>query len=95
MIMVTEAHILSTAMELFDMDSLTDTPSTTYSPEGSNELDSLQRQDILATEQQIERYVDLKIPESVQKSKKGTPNLVHGVHDYANDILDAPVYNRR
>ena len=66
MIMVTEAHILSTAMELFDM-ILWQIPLQlpTYSPEGSNELDSLQRQDILATEQQIERYVDLKIPESV------------------------------
>ena len=76
-------------MELFNMDSLTDTPSTTYFPEGSSELDSLHRRNILlATEQLIENHMDLTIPECVERKKKGTPKQPHdGVHDYAKDTL--------
>ena len=51
---------------------------------------TLQRRNILllVTEQLIENYVDLKIPESVERSKKGAPKQPHdGVHDYAKDTL--------
>ena len=35
MVTVIEAHFLAAAMELFDMDSLMGTPTTTYFPDGS------------------------------------------------------------
>ena len=57
MITVTEAQILAAAMEIFEMDSLSGTPS--------GELDSLQRRNIfiLATRQLVEKYFDLTISE--------------------------------
>ena len=91
MVTVTEAHILAAAMEMFDMDSLTDTPSTKFFPEGSSELDSLQRRNILllATRQLVEKYVDLTIPEKKTKTnnKAATKKTHDGVHDYAKDTL--------
>ena len=58
MITVTEAQILAAAaMEIFEIDSLSGTPS--------GELDSLQRRNIfiLATRQLVEKYFDLTISE--------------------------------
>ena len=51
-------------MELFEMESLTDTPSKKFFPDGSSDLDSLQRRNILllATRQLVEKYVDLSLP---------------------------------
>ena len=42
-ITVTEAHILSAAMTFLKMESLTDVPDKSFFPEGSSDLDSLQR----------------------------------------------------
>ena len=56
---VTDAHILACTMELFVMDTSTDVPSNKFFPDGSSELDSLQRRNILL----LERYADLLIPE--------------------------------
>ena len=90
MIMVTEAHILAAAMEAFDMNSLTDTPSTKFFPKGSCELDSLQRRNILmlATRGLVEKHLDLTIPEKKTKQKKSVSKEPHdGVLEYAKDTL--------
>ena len=47
MLTVTEAHILASAMELFEMETMTDSPSKQIFPDGSTELDSLQQRSIL------------------------------------------------
>ena len=72
MITVTDVHVLACAMELFEMNTLTDRPSNKFFPDGSSELDSLQRRNILllAAEQLVEKYVDLSIPEEKPKKKK-------------------------
>ena len=44
---VTEAHILAAAMEVFQMDSLEDRPSTDHFPNNSSHLDSLQRRQLI------------------------------------------------
>lgn len=88
MVTVTEAHILAAALEMFEMDSLTSAPSTKFFSEGSSELDSLQRRNILllATQQFVEKYVDLTIPtEKSTTSKKDQAR--DGVQGYAKDTL--------
>ena len=84
MITVTEAHILAAAMETFEMDSLSSTPSGKYFPKGSGELDSLQGRNIflLATRQLVEKYFDLTISEKKMMSMKGTTSKEphDGVH---------------
>jgi L1 cell adhesion molecule like protein len=94
MITVTDAHVLACAMEFFGMDSLTDTPSTKFFPDGSSELDSLQRRNVLllAAEQLVEKYVDLAIPEQKPKKKKQKPKKKNapphdGIYEYAKDTL--------
>ena len=96
MITVTDAHVLACAMELFEMDTLTDVPSNKFFPDGSSELDSLQRRDILllAAEHLVEKYVDLSIPEKKpqkqnkkQKSKMKKASPHDGIYEYAKDTL--------
>ena len=85
MITVTEAHVLAAAMEMFEMDSLTSSPSTKFFPEGCGEL---QRRNILllATRQLVEKYVDLTTP--TEKAKKDASKQPHdGVYGYAMDTL--------
>ncbi len=73
MITVTDAHVLVCAMELSEMESLTDIPSKKFFPDGSSELlDSVQQRNILllAAEQLVEKYVDLSISEEKPKKEK-------------------------
>jgi hypothetical protein len=72
MITITDAHVLACAMELFEMDSLTDIPSKKFFPDGSSELDSVQQRNILllAAEQLVEKCVDLSISEEKPKKEK-------------------------
>ena len=92
MLTVTEAHILASAMELFEMETLTDSPSKQFFPDGSTELDSLQRRNILflAIEQLVEKYVDLSIPEkkpTKQQRQRSKQNPHDGIFEYAKDTL--------
>ena len=95
MLTVTDAHILASVMELFEMELLTDTPSRKFFPDGSSELDSLQSRNILllATKQLVEKYVDLSIPEEKwrkKKAKKISPPSKpphDGINEYAKDTL--------
>ena len=96
MLTVTEAHILASAMEFFEMETFTDTPSKKFFPDGFSELDSLQRRNILllATKQLVQKYVDLSIPEEKpkkkQKAKKKSTSSKpphDGIYEYAKDTL--------
>ena len=95
MLTVTDAYILASAMELFEMETLADTPSKKFFPNGSSELDSLQRRNILllATKQLVQKYVDLSIPKEKPKKKhktkkKSTSKPPHdGIYEYAKDTL--------
>ena len=61
MITVTDAHVHAYATELLK-----------FFPDGSSELDSLQRRDILllAPEHLVEKYVELSIPEETKESEE-------------------------
>lgn len=94
MLTITEAHILTCAMELFEMETLTDIPSKRFFSDGSSELDSLQRRNILllATKALVEKYVDMSIPEEKKpkKPKKKSTSAVpqhDGIYEYAKDTL--------
>ena len=97
MITVTDAHVLACAMELFEMDTLTDRPSKKFFPDGSSELDSLQQRNILllAAEQLVKKYVNLSIPEEKPKKQKQKPKKKStapkpphdGIYEYAKDTL--------
>ena len=80
------------------METLTDTPSKKFFPDGSSELDSLQRRNILllATKQLVDKYVDLSIPEEKPEKmwrqkpkKKSAPSKPphDGIYEYAKDTL--------
>ena len=94
MITVTDAHVLACAMELFEMDTLTDVPSNKFFPDGSSELDSLQWRDILllAAEHLVKKYVDLSIQKPQKQNKKQKSKLKKvsphdGIYEYAKDTL--------
>ncbi len=63
--LVEEAYIVSAALTIFEMQNVEDTPSTTFFPEGSLELDSLQRLTTLLTavRKVTDRFVDLSYGE--------------------------------
>ena len=88
MITVTEAHILSAAMTLFKMESLTDVPDKSFFPEGSSDLDSLQRRNIfmLATLHLVEKHIDLLVPDKKPKKFVSTESY-DGVLQYAQETL--------
>ena len=58
---VVEAHIISAAMELFEMAKMDDVPSFTHFPEGCSELDDLHRRSILvaACHALVEKFVNI------------------------------------
>ena len=60
---VTEAHILAAAMEVFQMDSLEDRPSTDHFPSNSSHLDSLQRRQLilLGVKEVLAKFVNLPV----------------------------------
>ena len=75
------------------MESLTDTPSKKFFPDGSSDLDSLQRRNILllATRQLVEKYVDLSLPQKKEKKPKKSapaPTLPHdGIYEHAKETV--------
>lgn len=62
---VVEAHILTAAMTLFGMKNLQDRPCEELFPVESEDLDSLQRRNILmlATKQLVDTFVDISVPQ--------------------------------
>ena len=66
---VCEAHICTAAMQVFQMSSLDDTPSTAHFPEGCTQLNPKQRWNVLqlAIMDIIEQFVDIDYPSSANK----------------------------
>ena len=60
-LLVVEAHIVSSAIKFFGMESVEAVPGTEFFPAGSAELDSLQRQNVmmLAIHEILKEFVDL------------------------------------
>lgn len=88
-LLVVEAHILVAAMKLFNMSALTDKPnSPTFFPEGSSELDSLKRKEILmlGLRKLINKYVnlDLTFKELVVSRKRSS---IDSVNEYALEVM--------
>ena len=61
---VVEAHICSAAMQLFEMASLSDRPSTKYFPDGCSKLSPKQRWNVLrlAITEIVDQFVDVSYP---------------------------------
>ena len=91
--LVTEGHILCAAMEVFGMRSLNDQPSTTYIPDGSSQLDPLQRRSILITAVRaiVDKFVNLsycldkEMPQAI---------AVDSVYEYACEVLTLGMFQK-
>ena len=61
---VVEAHIISAALEVFEMSSIDDSPSSTFFPEESISLHPQERKKVflLAIRAVIDKFVDLSFP---------------------------------
>ena len=83
---VTEAHILAAAMEVFQMDSLEDRPSTDHFLNNSSHLDSLQRRQLilLGVKEVLAKFVNLP---SVTETPCKKDRPADGVFDYACSTL--------
>ena len=81
--LVTEAHILTAAMEVFGMSSLDDQPSRNNFPEGSVDLTPFQRRDVLlnAIQKILDTFVELSFP---TPASEPDTDCVRG---YARDVL--------
>ena len=88
-VLVTEAHILSAAMTLFSMENLEDRPSMTFFPNESEELDSIQRNNliVLATKHLVDTFIDNEIP--CENSSAMEPPSQDGVYAYACGLLSS------
>ena len=86
--LVVEAHVLTAAMQLFGMTSVNDTPSSTFFPEGSSRLDSLQRRRILMNglHELTKQFVDLNFTFQEGHSPKD-PDQADSVEEYAHEVL--------
>ena len=89
-LIVTEGHILAATMQVFGMTSLDCKPCNTYFPEGSSELDPLQRREVLlqAVNKVVTKFVDVTLPrQEEQGTTSTTREAIDSVHEYAKDIL--------
>ena len=78
-LLLAEAHIVAAALKVFKMSSVDSTPCTTLFPEGSSDLDSLQRRNVLmlAVNDIVEEFVDISFgmkKPTKKKQKKTTKN---------------------
>jgi len=85
-LMVVEAHILSAAMKVFEMKSVEDTPVRRLFPDGSSDLDSLQRRNImiLAIDEVLKKFVDFNY-----NMKKAEESGTDRVQSYACNVLSS------
>ena len=88
-VLVTEAHNLSAAMTLFSMENLEGRPSMTFFPNESEELDSIQRNNliVLATKHLVDTFIDTEIPS--ENSSAMEPPSQDGVYAYACGLLSS------
>ena len=92
-LLVVEAHIVSAVLKCFEMSSIDDTPSKSFFPEGSSNLNELERKNVmkLAIATVIEKFVDMTFGEKKKrrKKKKGVENSDHDdrIHAYACGVL--------
>lgn len=77
-LLIVEAHIVAAALKVFSMATVNDSPSKVLFPEGSCDLDSLQRRSIMmsAIKILIRKYVDIAYGE--KPSQTGESNGVGG-----------------
>ncbi len=82
-LLVVEVHILTAAMTVFGMRSVDDQPSSVFFPEGSSELDTLQRRNILmlAVRKVVGKVVDLSYGEEKQAATEDH------IQAYASEVL--------
>jgi len=80
-VLVVESHILVAAMPVFQMSTVDGEPSSSLFPEGSSELNSMQRHKILplAVETVLDKLVDLQFGDDEQRSVE--------THRYAHEVL--------
>lgn len=85
--LVVEAHILCATMTYFEMASVEDMPRRSFFPEGSSQLDSSQRRNvlILAIEELLKEFVDIDYNKEQNKDESG----VDRVRAYACNILSS------
>lgn len=84
-LLVVEAHILAAAMSVFGMTNLSDAPSKTFFPDGSDNLDSLQKQQLLmlAVQSITDQFVSISVPDAKKKRSEESDN----VQAYASQVL--------
>lgn len=84
-LLVVEAHILAAAMSVFSMANLSDVPSKTFFPDGSDDLDSLQKRQLLmvAVQAITDKFVNISVPDQKKKKSKNHDN----VQAYASQVL--------
>ena len=87
-LLVVEAHIIASAMKLFGMKNLDDSPSTVYFPENCEELASTQKHRIfkLAMEAIVKEFVDLDLTYKEQVVSQH-PSKIDSVREYACEVL--------
>ena len=86
--LVVETHVLAAAMRIFDMTSLDDTPSSTFFPEESVDLDSLGRHRILmlALREMTKQCFDLNVTYADQAVSQN-PSETDGIRAYACEVI--------
>lgn len=85
---VTEGHIVSAAMEVFDMTSMDSTPSTTFFPKDMLKKSTNERQQILtsAVQKVVSKYVDLSY-HTQEDNSAGEEVASDSVQEYAREVL--------
>ena len=84
-LLVVEAHILAAAMSVFSMTNLSDAPSKTFFPDGSDNLDFLQKRQLLmlAVQSITDQFVSISVPDAKKKRSEESDN----VQAYASQVL--------
>ena len=76
-LLVVEADILAAAMSVFRMTNLSKAPSKTIFPDGSGNLDSLQKRQllILAVQNITDKFVEISVPDAKKKKTEESDNV--------------------
>ena len=84
---VVESHILCAAMDVFQMSTLNDNPTSVFFPEGSKELEPCQQLDVLlrAVREIVDRHVDISFAHILEQTTSA--QSVDTIYEYSSDVL--------